>query len=41
MTDHVRNTADATIKAVADKGGVVGVYFMPFLAIGRPATRPT
>ncbi len=38
VTDHVRNTADATIKAVADKGGVVGVYFMPFLAIGRPAT---
>lgn len=38
VTDHVRNTSDATIKAVADKGGVVGVYFMPFLAIGRPAT---
>lgn len=32
LTDHPRNTADATIKAVADKGGVVGVYFMPFLA---------
>jgi membrane dipeptidase len=31
LTDHPRNTADATIKAVADKGGVVGVYFMPFL----------
>ena len=29
--DHPRNTEDATIKAVADKGGVVGVYFMPFL----------
>ena len=31
VTDHPRNTEDATIKAVADKGGVVGVYFMPFL----------
>ena len=29
--DHPRNTHDSTIKAVADKGGVVGVYFMPFL----------
>jgi membrane dipeptidase len=33
VTDHVRNTADETIKAVADKGGVVGVYFMPFLTL--------
>ena len=33
LTDHPRNTDDATIKAVADKGGVVGVYFMPFLAL--------
>ena len=31
LTDHVRNTSDETIRAVADKGGVVGVYFMPFL----------
>ena len=31
LTDHPRNTEDATIKAVADKGGVIGVYFMPFL----------
>ena len=38
VTDHPRNTADETIRAVADKGGVVGVYFMPFLASGRPAT---
>jgi membrane dipeptidase len=35
--DHPRNTSDQTIKAVADKGGVVGVYFMPFLtADGKP-----
>ena len=38
LTDHPRNVADATIKTVADKGGVVGVYFMPFLRVGRPAT---
>ena len=31
LHDHVRNTDDATIKAVANKGGVTGVYFMPFL----------
>ena len=38
VTDHPRNTADATIRAVADKGGVVGVYFMPFLSLDmKPA----
>jgi membrane dipeptidase len=31
LMDHPRNVADATMKAVADKGGVVGVYFMPYL----------
>lgn len=33
LTDHPRNTADETIRAVAKKGGVVGVYFMPFLTL--------
>ena len=33
LTDHPRNTHDATIRAVAAKGGVVGVYFMPFLTL--------
>jgi membrane dipeptidase len=33
LVDHPRNTGDETIKAVADKGGVVGVYFMPFLTL--------
>jgi membrane dipeptidase len=33
LADHPRNTADATLKAVADKGGVIGVYFMPFLTL--------
>jgi len=30
--DHPRNSTDAAIRAVADKGGVVGAYFMPYLA---------
>jgi membrane dipeptidase len=30
--DHPRNSTDAAIRAVADRGGVVGVYFMPYLA---------
>ncbi|HEX8258195.1 MAG TPA: membrane dipeptidase [Allosphingosinicella sp.] len=33
LTDHPRNTGDETIRAVAAKGGVVGVYFMPFLTL--------
>ena len=37
VTDHPRNTADSTIRAVANKGGVIGVYFMPFLRLGSPA----
>jgi membrane dipeptidase len=37
LTDHPRNTGDDTIRAVANKGGVVGVYFMPFLTLdSRP-----
>ena len=31
LLDHPRNVSDASMKAVADKGGVVGVYFMPYL----------
>jgi membrane dipeptidase len=31
LADHPRNVSDAAIRAVADKGGVVGVYFMPYL----------
>lgn len=33
LTDHPRNTADDTIRMVASKGGVVGIYFMPFLTL--------
>jgi membrane dipeptidase len=38
ITDHPRNVSDAAIRGVADKGGVVGVYFMPYLA---PDMHPT
>jgi membrane dipeptidase len=38
LYDHPRNTADETLRAVADRGGVVGVYFMPFL---RPDGHPS
>ncbi len=31
INDHPRNTHDAVLRAVADKGGTVGIYFMPFL----------
>jgi membrane dipeptidase len=31
LMDHPRNVSDGAIRAVADKGGVVGVYFMPYL----------
>ena len=36
--DHPRNATDAAIRAVADKGGVVGVYFMPYLAADMKPT---
>jgi membrane dipeptidase len=32
LTDLPRNKTDAELKLVADKGGFVGIYFMPFLA---------
>ncbi|WP_309753809.1 membrane dipeptidase [Novosphingobium sp.] len=38
LFDHPRNTADETMRAAADKGGCVGIYFMPFLA---PGSKPT
>lgn len=38
LFDHPRNTSDETLRAVADKGGCVGIYFMPFLA---PGSQPT
>jgi membrane dipeptidase len=39
LVDRPRNTYDAELKALADKGGVAGVYFMPFLAASGTATK--
>lgn len=39
LFDHPRNVSDASMKALADKGGVFGIYFMPFLAAGSKPTR--
>ncbi len=37
LTDLPRNKTDAELRGVAEKGGFVGVYFMPFLKIdGHP-----
>ena len=38
LNDHPRNRTDAELRAVADKGGVSGIYFMPFLSEGRQPT---
>lgn len=38
ITDHPRNVSDSAIRGVADKGGVVGVYFMPYLAADMHAS---
>ena len=35
VTDLPRNKTDRELKLVADSGGFVGMYFMPFLAIDR------
>lgn len=38
IADLPRNKSDQELRAVAVKGGLVGIYFMPFLAIGRQPT---
>ncbi len=38
LNDHPRNRTDAELRAVAEKGGVCGLYFMPFLSEGRQPT---
>ncbi len=35
LAPHPRNRGDAELRALADKGGVMGVYFMPYLSPGR------
>jgi len=39
LLDRPRNVFDAELKALADKGGVAGIYFMPFLAADGHVTR--
>ncbi len=39
LVDVPRNTYDREIRALADKGGVIGIYFMPFLRQQGQATR--
>jgi membrane dipeptidase len=35
--DHPRSKSDATLRRLADKGGVIGIYMMPFInAAGQP-----
>lgn len=41
LSDHPRNTRDADMKAVAEMGGVVGLYFMPYLHSGMAPTAQT
>jgi membrane dipeptidase len=38
LMNHPRNTYDTELRALAQKGGVVGIYFMPFL-VERGAAR--
>ena len=37
LADHPRNKSDAELRLLADRGGVVGLYFMPYLRLaGQP-----
>ena len=38
MNDHPRNRTDSELRAVAENGGVSGIYFMPFLSEGKQPT---
>lgn len=38
VASHPRNRTDAELRAVADRGGVSGIYFMPYLCEGRQPT---
>ena len=38
--DHPRNKSDAALRALADRGGVVGIYLMPFLSAGPGPVTP-
>lgn len=37
LADHPRNKSDAELRLLAERGGVVGIYFMPYLRLsGQP-----
>lgn len=38
LVDYPRNKTDEELRQVAEKGGYVGIYFMPFLAFERQIT---
>jgi len=38
LAEHPRHRTDAEIRAVADKGGVIGIFIMPYLARGAQPT---
>jgi membrane dipeptidase len=38
LVDLPRNKSDAELRLIADRGGYVGIYFMPYLALGRAIT---
>jgi membrane dipeptidase len=39
LADYPRNTYDEELEALSAKGGVAGIYFMPFLSTAGHATR--
>lgn len=39
LTPHPRHVPDATLRALADKGGVFGLYFMPYLRVKGQADK--
>jgi membrane dipeptidase len=38
LAEHPRHRTDAEMRAVAEKGGVVGIFIMPYLSKGRQPT---
>jgi membrane dipeptidase len=38
LVDHPRHRTDAELRAVADTGGVTGIFVMPYLAMGKQPT---
>lgn len=38
LAEHPRHRTDAEMKRVADSGGVIGIYIMPYLSRGRQPT---